>query len=81
MTTDAATTDAATTDSQPTFTGQWYEWELRTFDISVTGDGTVNEQSHTVTVSTLGGNGPNIDAVAVHDVGDAGQLFRPHSRD
>ena len=65
--------DGATTDPQGTQTGGWDSWETRTFQITVTGEG-----PHTVgIVQSTSAGAPNIDAVAVHEVGVVPDFVAP----
>ncbi len=54
-----------------TTTAEWYEWETRTVEVTLTGDG-----PRTLTISQDAAQGaPNIDAIAVHAPGTTVDFF------
>jgi len=56
-----------------TNTGQFYHWELRTVTVTLDTDGT-----HTLVISqTTGNQAPNIDAIAIHNVGETPNFSAP----
>ena len=69
---DGVTTDAA----GPTVTNNTWPWNIVTFEVAVGGTEGVSS-SHTITIAQTTGQGPNIDAVAVGNVGQAVSFFPP----